>query len=145
MSFYCVFIRLVLFAASYLILCYLMSFSIVCFSLKCIGIKFNVIWPALYFTNAHVDIILRAFRAVGTDLSPLIATPMSLYLFWFQTIYVGVDLRFGVLCLKCIDGRTQIWPLPHSGLAAAKHWFGSCQTLVWQLPNPSVAAAQLPN
>ena len=32
---------------------------------------------------------------------------MSLYLFWFQTIYVGVDLRFGVLCLKCVDCQTQ--------------------------------------
>jgi len=106
MSFYCLFIRLVLFAASYLILCYLMSLSIVCFSLKCIGIKFNVIWPALYFTNAYVDIILRAFRAVGTDLSPLIATHLpSCTIYIYTYIYI-----ISCYCVSCYLVR---WDRPH--------------------------------
>ena len=64
-----------------------------------------------------------------TDLAPLIATSTSLYLLWFQTIYVCVDLHFGVLCLKCVDCRTQIWPLPTSGLTAAKLKLRSWQWL----------------
>jgi len=40
--------------------------------------------------------------------------------------------------------HTQVWQLPNSGLAAAKLWFGSCQTRVWQLPNSGLAAGQPP-
>ena len=82
---------------------------------------------------------LVRFQHGGTDLTPLIGTSTSLYLPWFQAIYVCVDLHFGVLCLKCVDCQTQIWPLPTSGLAAAKLWL----TRVWQLPNSGLAAATL--
>ena len=84
------------------------------------------------------------FQHGGTDLTPLIATSTSLYLFWFyfdfkQYMCVCVDLHFGVVCLKGVDCQTQIWPLPTSGLAAAKLWL----TRVWQLPNSGLAAATL--
>ena len=32
----------------------------------------------------------------------------------------------------------------YTSLAAAKLWFGSCQTRVWQLPNSGLAAGQPP-
>ena len=31
--------------------------------------------------------------------------------------------------------RNRVWQVPNPSLAAAKLWFGSCQTRVWQLPN----------
>ena len=38
--------------------------------------------------------------------------------------------------------QTRVWRLPNPSLAAAKPEFGSRQTRVWRLPNPSLAAAK---
>ena len=149
--FWCVFMRLSFFVASWLVLCYLMSCSVVCIPLNRIWNEFNVIWRALQFTNAYVDIILCDFSTVGHTsphwLQPPV--PTSLYLFWFQTIYVcwfalwrcmfemcrlpnsdmaAANLRFGS-CQTLVD----------SGLAAAKLWFGSCHILIYS----GLAAAKL--
>ena len=58
------------------------------------------------------------FQQGRTDLAPLIATSTSLYLLWFQTIYVCVDLVF------------YVW-----NVSTAELRFGRCQPQVWQLPN----------
>ena len=143
----CVFKRLSLFVASWLVLCYLMSRSVVRIPLKCIWIEFHEIWFALQFTNAYVDIILCDFNTVGQTSPHWWQPPRHCIYFDFkQYMRDCVDLHFGVLCLKCVGCQTQIWPLPTPGLAAPNSgWlgFGSCQTRVWQLPNSGLAAAKL--
>jgi len=38
--------------------------------------------------------------------------------------------------------QTRVWQLSNPSLAVAKPKFGSCQTRVWQLPNQTVAATE---
>jgi len=154
------FINLVLCFASCLALCYLMSCSAVCMSLKCNWNKFNVIWLVLHFTNAYVDIILCDFSAVGQTSPHRLQPPMdhviicqAIYvcvLIWTLAFYVWnvstAKLRLG-RCQTLVDMvgscGTQVWQPPNSGLAAAKLGFGSCQTRIWQVPNSDLAAAKV--
>ena len=68
-------------------------------------------------------------RCGGTDLT----TDCSL---------VAANLMFGS-CRTLVCSGSTVWQLPNSGLAAAKLWFGGCQTWVWQLPNQSFGNEKL--
>ena len=141
--FWCVFMRLSLFVASWLVLCYLMSCSAVCIPLKCIWNEFNVIWRALQFTNTYVDIILCDFSTVGQTSPHWLQPPRHCIYFDFILISNNICVCvlictlalyvWNVSTAKLRYGRCQpqVWQLPNSGWLG----FGSCQTRVWQLPH----------
>ena len=98
----CVFKRLSLFVASWLVLCYLMSRSVVRIPLKCIWIEFHEIWFALQFTNAYVDIILCDFNTVGQTSPHWWQPPRHCIYFDFKQYMCVLSLVLHCLGQSCI-------------------------------------------
>ena len=135
--FWCVFMRLSLFVASWLDLCNLMPCSVVCIPLKCIWNEFNVIWRALQFTNTYVDIILCDFSTVGQTSPHWLQPPR--HCIYFDFILISNNICVCVCWFALWRCMFEMCRLPNSDMAAANLRFGSCQTLV----DSGLAAAKL--
>ena len=121
-----------LFAASCLVLCYLLSCSVAYTPLKCIWSKFNVIWRTLQSSNAYADIILCNFSMVGHTSPHWLQPPRHcIYLVFKQYMCACWFTPWRFMLEMC--------RLPNSDMAAANLRFGSCQALVYS----GVAAAKL--